>query len=97
MAYKFFVIWLNEHRFIAVTFTTVQGEVISFVVLLMTRSADGDRIISRFDTAHGIAHQDVLTSHGNLSKKHWLSEMTFDQALAHAINHFKAHHQNYPG
>ena len=97
MGYESFVTWLDEHRYIAVSFTTVQGAVVSFVVLLMTRTADGDRLISRFDTAHGIAHQDVLTPHGNLSKKLWLPQMTFDQALDHAIDHFKAHHQDYPG
>ena len=97
VAHEFFIIWLNEHRYIAVEFTTVQGEVVSFLVRLMACSDDGDRILSRFDTAHGIAHQDLLTTGGNLREKRWLPDLNFNQALDHAIEHFKTHHEDYPG
>lgn len=92
-----FVIWLNERRYIAVEFTTVQGEVVSFVVRLVACSPEGDRTLSRFDTAHGVPHQDVLTARGNLREKLWLPHLDFDAALRHAISHFKAHHEDYPG
>ena len=94
---EFFVIWLNEHRYIAVEFTAVQGEVVSFIVRLMACSDGGDRILSRFDTAHGIAHQDLLTADGNLREKLWLPDLSFNAALKHAIDHFKARHEDYPG
>ena len=97
MGHKLFVIWINEQRYLAVTFVTVQGRVVSFVVRLMTCAKEGDRILSRFDTAHGIAHQDILTPHGNLRDKRWLPELTLNQALKHAIDHFKARHEDYPG
>ena len=81
----------------AVKFTTVQGDVVSFVVRLMACAPDGDRVLSRFDTAHGIAHQDVLAPDGNLREKYWLPHLNFDEALSHAIHHFKTHPEDYPG
>jgi hypothetical protein len=97
VGHESFTIWLNECRYLAVSFTTVRGEVVSFVVRLMACDPAGDRILSRFDTAHGIAHHDLLTPSGNLREKDWLSHFTFNDALQHAINHFKAHHEDYPG
>jgi len=96
MGHESFIIWINEWRYIAVEFTTVQGEVVWFVVRLMTCAAGGDRILSRFDTAHGIPHQDVLTRSGNLREKRWLMEFNFNLALDYAINHFKTRHEEYP-
>jgi len=95
MGRESYIIWLNEHRYIVVEFNTVQGTVVSFLVRLMAASEGGDRILSRFDTAHGIAHHDLLTAGGNLREKLWLSEMSFNVALKHAIDHFKAHHEDY--
>ncbi len=97
MGHRSFVIWINEHRYITVKFSTVQGDVVSFVVLLMACRSDGDRILSRFDTAHGIAHQDLLTPSGNLREKHWFPHENFDEALNQAIHHFKTRHEDYPG
>jgi hypothetical protein len=95
MGHESFIIWTNDRRYVAVELTTVQGEVVSFVVRLMTCAAGGDRILSRFDTAHGIPHQDVLTRSGNLREKRWLTDLNFNQALHYAISHFKAHHEDY--
>jgi hypothetical protein len=53
--------------------------------------------LSRFDTAHGIAHQNLLTPRGNLREKYWMALLTFGEALTHAIDHFKTHHEDYPG
>jgi len=52
VGHESFIIWIDEHRYIAVELTTVQGEVVSSVVRLMICSGDGDRILSPFDTAH---------------------------------------------
>jgi hypothetical protein len=97
VGHKAFIIWLDARRYIAVEFTTVHGEVVFFLVRLMTCSRDGDRILSRFDTAHGIAHQDLLTASGNLREKRWLPELDFNAALKHAIDHFKTRHEDYTG
>src|SRR5262245_59845467 len=69
VGHESYLIWLNERRYIAVEFPTVQGEVVSFLVRLMVCSQSGDRVLARFDTAHGIAHQDLLTPGGNLREK----------------------------
>jgi hypothetical protein len=97
VGHESYIVWLDEHRYIAVEFTTVHGEVVSFLVRLMACFRDGDRILSRFDTAHGIAHQDLLTAEGKLRGKRWLPELTFNEALDHAIEHFKTHHEDYRG
>jgi hypothetical protein len=90
-----FVIWLDERTYVAVDFVTVKGRVVTFVVRLMRIDPSGDRVLSRFDTAHGLPHHDLLTPKGNLARKVWLDELSFDDALGYAINHFKEHHENY--
>ena len=90
-----FVIWLDEHTYIAVDFVTITGRVVTFVVRLMRVDPSGDRVLSRFDTAHGLPHHDLLTPKGNLAKKVWLDELSFDDALSYAIKHFKEHHADY--
>ena len=95
VGHESFIIWLEGARYIAVDFTTVQGKVVSFVVRLMACSDGGDRILSRFDTAHGVAHQDVLTAGGNLCEKFWLRDLSFDEALEYAIDYFKTRHEDY--
>jgi len=97
MGQESYTIRINDRRYMIVSFTTVHGVVVSFVVRLMACTPDGDRILSRFDTAHGIAHQDFLTPRGLLHRKEWLPQMPFGEALNHAIEHFKTHHQDYPG
>ena len=52
-------------------------------------------MLSRFDTAHGRPHHDLLTAKGNLAKKVWMDELSFDDALSYAIKHFKEHHADY--
>jgi hypothetical protein len=90
-----FIIWLDPRTYIAVDFLTVDGKVVTFVVRLMRIEASGDRVLSRFDTAHGRPHHDLLTAKGNLAKKVWMDELSFDDALSYAIKHFKEHHADY--
>jgi hypothetical protein len=92
-----YVIWLDGRTYIAVDFVTVRGRVVAFVVRLMRIDPAGDRVLSRFDTAHGLPHHDLLTPKGNLAKKVWLDHLNNTAALNYAIDHFKAHHQDYPG
>jgi hypothetical protein len=92
-----FIIWLNERTYVAVDFATFRGRVVTFVVRLMRTDPAGDRVLSRFDTAHGLPHHDLLTPKGNLAKKVWLDARSFDDALSHAIKHFKEHHADYEG
>jgi hypothetical protein len=56
-----FIIWLNERTYVAVDFATFRGRVVTFVVRLMRTDPAGDRVLSRFDTAHGLPHHDLLT------------------------------------
>jgi len=92
-----YVIWLDERTYLAVEFVTLRGKVVSFIVRLMRRDSRGDSILSRFDTAHGTPHQDLLTSSGNLRKKEWMLDSSLNEALTRAIRHFKAHHEDYQG
>jgi hypothetical protein len=53
--------------------------------------------LSRFDTAHGLPHHDLLTPKGNLAKKVWWEHLNNNSALNYAIDHFKTHDQVYAG
>ncbi|MBI4624388.1 MAG: hypothetical protein HY736_14380 [Verrucomicrobia bacterium] len=92
-----FVIWLDERTYITVEFLTLRGSVVSFIVRLMRKDSRGDSILSRFDTAHGTPHQDLLTPSGNLKRKEWMLDASLNEALTRAIRHFKAHHEDYQG
>lgn len=75
----------------------MKGRVVTFVVRLMRIDPTGDRVLSRFDTAHGLPHHVLLTPKGNLARKVWLDALSFDDAFGYAIKHFTVHHEDYQG
>jgi hypothetical protein len=96
MPYKDFRIFLRDDCYISVEFLTVNGRVVSFVVRLVWIRHDGeDFTVARYDTAHGSAHRDIVSSTGRLLNKSWLFDMSFEDALTHAIHDFSKNHENY--
>ena len=51
--------------------------------------------VARYDTAHGMAHLDILDADENLVEERWLGHMSFEDALTFAIRDFKSNHENY--
>jgi len=96
MPYKDFRILLREDACITVEFFTVDGRVVSFVVRLIWIRHDGAEFtVARYDTAHGEAHRDIVNQAGRLLNKNWLFDMSFEDALTHAIKDFRQNHENY--
>jgi len=92
---KNFQLWLNECCYLVADFTTIDGLVASFVVRLMQITPRGEVNVARYDTAHGMAHLDILVARENLVEKRWLGHMTFEDALMFAIHDFKTNHESY--
>jgi hypothetical protein len=95
MPHRSFQLWLNERCYLVVEFTTIDGLIASFVVRLMQVTRHGDTNVARYDTAHGMAHLDILSRKGNLLEKRWLGNTTFEDALTAAIHDFKTNYENY--
>ncbi len=65
--------------------TMVRGLVVRFSVVLLA-FLDGDWIdITRYDTAHGIPHRDILGKKQGLRFKRWMNDVQFNQAFDYAI------------
>ena len=95
MAYRQYVIPIDDISYVAVELKTVRGQVVSFVVRLMFRSPKNETCVVRYDTAHGQAHLDRVNDRGKLIKKEWLLEMGFADALCYAIEDLKLNHETY--
>lgn len=95
MAREWFSYWLTDVLFLVVEFMTVRGWVTEFVVRLMAQTERGPVNIARYDTAHGLAHRDVLDRRGRIKSKDWLFDLDLDRALDYAISDFKENHERY--
>ena len=95
MPSRLYTIWLSGTTYIAVDFKSFQGQILAFVVRLVHIRVVGDIDVARYDTAHGRPHRDLLTQSGRLRQKDWLEDMSFNDALTHAIDDFKENHEAY--
>jgi hypothetical protein len=86
-----FEIWIDETTRILVSRTTAQGALISFAVILMVYHGDSWIDIGRYDTAHGIPHQDVLHRR-KLAKKIWFDDLSPKEVFAQAIENYRKNH-----
>lgn len=94
MPEKEFFIYL-ENAVIFVWRHTEQGEFTDFRVVLLAEINGKLCCISRYDTAHGFAHQDILGKRkGSLAKKPFL-DSNKAKAFHYAIEDFKAHFKAY--
>jgi hypothetical protein len=48
-----------------------------------------------YDTAHGMAHRDILNRRRRVVRKDWLFEMPFDKALAYAKDDLVKNYARY--
>ena len=89
MPEKDFEIWLNDTTRILVSRTTEKGALISFAVILMVLHEGAWTDAGRYDTAHGVPHQDVLHHRKGLVKKVWMDKLSAREIYAHAIENFR--------
>lgn len=84
-----------ENFYLLIQRRTEAGETISFAVVLFT-FRDGNWInISRYDTAHGYPHRDVLGLREGLRGKLRMSMLTKKQAFRYAIRDLTENAENY--
>ena len=50
---------------------------------------------TRYDTAHGVPHRDVLDKRGRILRKDWLAGMTVEEALTHAKDDLLQNYERY--
>jgi hypothetical protein len=89
-------VWLSGHAYLVVAFVMVKGEIVSFVVRLMLMQDGGRQVnVARYDTAHGMAHCDVLGERQGLLQKIWLLNESLETSLRRAIDDFKLNYEDY--
>ena len=71
------------------------GMVVSFSVVLLAFMNGEWTDISRYDTAHGYAHRDVLGRNEGLRGKLPCFTITYEDAFAYAITDFKNNAEIY--
>ena len=95
MAKKNWTIYLDTDCQILISLETNGPTVIGFAVVLVA-AIDGKQVcITRYDTAHGQAHRDVLGRKSGLMVKEWLLDLTFNDAFDYAIQKIKENYENY--
>ncbi|NBB80173.1 MAG: hypothetical protein GVY36_12135 [Verrucomicrobia bacterium] len=95
MPEKNWKIYLNDERYVLLFLQTNGALVIGFAVVLVA-IIDGElTCVTRYDTAHGQAHRDVLGRKSGLMEKEWLLDLTFNDAFDYAIDKIKRNHDNY--
>ena len=86
---------LEEGVRVHVRVETRRGQVVEFAVVLVADMEGIPVCVSRYDTAHGQAHQDVLGRRSGLIRKDWLMGLTHKQALNYAINDISINYEKH--
>ena len=81
---------------LAVEYTTIQGQMVSFVIRLEKIQENGEwRLTARYDTCHGVPHLDVVDKNGKLILKKWMPGLTQEEAFAQALLDFEQNHESF--
>jgi len=59
MPEKEFTQWLDD-ALLSASWSTVQGEITAFCVMLLVEIEGRTHCVARYDSAHGAPHQDIL-------------------------------------
>jgi len=73
----------------------VAGKTTSFRVVFLAEVAGKLHCVTRYDTAHGYAHRDVLGITDGLRGKLLCSTMTYNEAFDYAIRDIANNAENY--
>lgn len=95
MPEKTWLIHLDPDARILVFLHTRGPIVLGFAVVLVVH-IDGDEICAtRYDTAHGQAHRDVIGRKAGLIEKQWLLDLTRNEAFEYALNDLRENYGAY--
>ncbi len=95
MAMKEFFIWLTGTDRIRVRIHTAGGEVREFVAQYETIIDGRWWPVVRYDSAHGIAHRDLLAPKGDTIGKDWYPDIGYADAVNMAIDDRQANWNRY--
>lgn len=95
MPRKYYEIILTDDVEIHVSFETLNGSLIRFVVKLVLKVNDSFFELVRFDSAHGCPHKDTLNPNGEVMRKVWLDLLDNKQALDLGIKDLKDNYSLY--
>jgi hypothetical protein len=81
-----FNVWLENDVRILIIRSTQKGRYVSFAVVLTIQTEQGWIDVARFDTAHGIPHQDVLGKKAGLLQKIWYDDIYSERSIPFSDN-----------
>lgn len=95
MPRKYYKIVITDDVEIHVSFETLHGALIGFVVKLVLKVGDSLFELVRFDSAHECPHKDILDPKGEVVRKVWFDLLSNKQALDLGIKDLKDNYSLY--
>jgi hypothetical protein len=92
---KEYFLEIEEGTIIYVYFKTEKGDVVEFVVKLLSLFEGGWHEILRYDSGHDYPHKDILNTDGGVIRKVWYDFLNNGQALTMAIADIKDNFRFY--
>ena len=86
---------LADGMILLISRLTVNGRVKKFRVVLLAEKTGRLRCLTRYDTAHGYPHQDILDQDQNTLAKIVIPTDDLDEAFHYAIHDIKTHARRY--
>ena len=94
MPEKEFKIWLDDGLVLAWR-DSGSGGISSFRVVLLAEIDGEIHCVARYDTAHGVPHQDILGLKGGLLAKHWFFEYELKAIFEYAVDDLQNNAKQY--
>ena len=85
----------NEGDVLRARIRVAAGKVIRFTVQYETEVDGEPSPVVRYDSAHGMAHRDLLDDRGRVVEKRWFPGKEYGQVVTNAIADIKANWQTY--
>lgn len=71
------------------------SKVSAFASVLVIEKGGMKLCITRYDTAHGIAHRDIMGLKSGLLRKDWLFHLTKEEAFSYSIEDLQHNYETY--
>ena len=99
MPEKDWIVWLDHECRVEVEKHSRGGQVVGFRIVLLAVIEGVTHCVTRYDTAHGFAHRDVLAFGGRLTGKDLMEEtdfaLAFEQAYFDIILNYERYLHDY--